>query len=29
MSINDLSQALDHPEQVDADRAVLITVTFQ
>ena len=29
MSINDLALALDHPEQVDADRAVLITVTFK
>lgn len=29
MSINDLALVLDHPEQVDADRAVLITVTFK
>ena len=29
MDVNDIAQSLEHPEQVDADRALLITVTFK
>ena len=29
MEVNDLMQSLEHPEQVDADRALLITVKFR